>query len=104
MNDFLEILVDNPNEETSFLLRETIDICKRQGIDISSIDEETKDGEKGLVISTIIIPLAVNVSSTLICEIIKSLANRRTKHRGKNRLAIRTSRNNCIEEENIVEI
>ena len=38
MNDFLEILVDNPNEETSFLLRETIDICKRQGIDISSID------------------------------------------------------------------
>ena len=67
----IKIYSDEKNATTTLILRQVYETISSQVEGVSICNDNTENGEKSILISSIVIPLVVGVSSTLIYDLIK---------------------------------
>ena len=67
----IKIYSDQKDATTTLMLRQIYETISNQVEGVTICQDNTENGEKSLLISSIVIPLVVGVSSTLIYDLIK---------------------------------
>lgn len=93
MKETIAIFAEKPDEETSLVLNQLIDLLNQENIKISDIIKQEDSESKSIFVTSIIIPIAVGLASTFIYDAIKLVGSRLIEHfHNKKVIKIRTTK------------
>lgn len=105
MNETITVYVDEPNEDTSLIMQQVINILNQENIAITEVKNKGGENNKSVFVASILIPVALGITSSVIYDIIKLAAKRINKHiKGSQSIKIRTSKQDGSNYETIFKI
>lgn len=93
MKETITIFAEDSDEITSLVLQQLIDLLRQQKIKISNIERQEDSESKSIFVTTVVIPVAVGLTSTIIYDSIKFVGSRLLAHiHGKKIIKMRTTK------------
>lgn len=93
MKETILIFAENPDESTSLVLQQLIDMLRQENIEISNIERQEDSESKSIFVTTVVIPVAVGLTTTFLYDIIKFAGSRLVARiHGKKIIKVRTTK------------